>query len=1217
MAITLADLKFFGSERMTDNSDGGGRMSATEIVSGVENSVFDDVSDVDRAAGDVSIRKVYAAITSADTDKYLDASVAIFRAPADPSASVLALSTGSFYDERADVKNRIEQTISRGARWNGYLWGQHLIGQRVITLWQRTTNELPTVGGRLELIAYSSNVEQYSQYLWITKITSNTRTYYDDKGAFQINEVQCDLAEALAYNFTGIEPQRADTSNTNALVHATRYNADSVQLFGVMPLADAASSGQYNVKVDSLYAPIIPTAMSETALPDVNPGGDSPAIVITQGSNVGSPAMFSTATQCVKPDVSLFLGSAAKPGTVIVSVSGATLTDNNGVMMLSTTEVGTIDYSNGIVRWNSSVPNYSTATKTVSFTPACRPLRVADTAAMQVTAENRGFVWVMTLVPIPAPLTLRVSYRVNNVWYVIQDQGGGQLRGVDSSYGSGSLNFTTGTVTITTGALPDVESEIIFTWGTPINYIPRGGALVDPPMVRGQTAHTGITPGSVTVTWMHSLATWTVTDTASDGVLIGTYGVGAIDYATGEWWVAPTLLPALSTEFTIDYSYCDLANQISQTFTDPAREVNGHLLLTVGASGAIQPGTVVVEWNVIVSDYGEGLMSEALYGLYDQNKSARDNAAGALVIPGGTDGTVNYGSRIIDFLPDITASLAKPTEVTVQVGTDVNGNPVYRRVVTGFSTTAKQAAFPITGDVTVKYSLAGPDTSASETVTLSQLEIDLTKGYGENIVGGSIRFTLGTDTYVDTAGQLYRNPAPDTGAGTLSGTVDRVSGRLRINSWTSGGVNTVGLIGMVTELAGQPVDEVVFRTATAPIKVGTLQLRYVLVDGTAKSKTVDTSGVLEDADCKITVDAPIGVVRVRFGLWKQDSLLSPEEKLESWYNEDWRILRPDPLNPSGPLIYFIWKPAMVMADSIIYNAVAQTFLPPDSALLGIDAARLPPDGKGLIFRVGKLALVHNTDSISENSLSPTQVIDCGRVRLYRVVIEGANGVRLSPEQYTVNRELGTVTMSPTLSLTGLTSPYSIQHTVADMARIVETDINGTLTFNKAVSHTFPADTSYCSGLLYIGNMQARVTALFAQSTWTSVWQDTLIGSEPLAQYNDAQYPIIITNAGAYPDRILVKFTSSTAFQVIGEQLGIIGTGDITQDCSPLNSLTGVAYFTIDYRGWGVGWATGNCLRFNVVSASYPVDLIRAIQPSDPSGLDVDSVELLLLGNVDQ
>ena len=41
-------------------------MSGVEIVPGVENQVFDDLSDVDRAAGDVSIRKVYAAVGSAD-----------------------------------------------------------------------------------------------------------------------------------------------------------------------------------------------------------------------------------------------------------------------------------------------------------------------------------------------------------------------------------------------------------------------------------------------------------------------------------------------------------------------------------------------------------------------------------------------------------------------------------------------------------------------------------------------------------------------------------------------------------------------------------------------------------------------------------------------------------------------------------------------------------------------------------------------------------------------------------------------------------------------------------------------------------------------------------------------------------------------------------------------------------------------------------------------
>mgnify|MGYP002371138017 CR=1 FL=1 len=136
---------------------------------------------------------------------------------------------------------------------------------------------------------------------------------------------------------------------------------------------------------------------------------------------------------------------------------------------------------------------------------------------------------------------------------------------------------------------------------------------------------------------------------------------------------------------------------------------------------------------------------------------------------------------------------------------------------------------------------------------------------------------------------------------------------------------------------------------------------------------------------------------------------------------------------------------------------------------------------------------------------------------------------------------------------------------------------------------------------YAGTLQARVSTVFAQSTWDGVWSDTLRGSAPLADYNDALYPIATSNAGAYPDRILVKFTSSTAFQVIGENLGLIAVGDVNQNCAPVNSLTGETYFTLDYRGWGAGWATGNCLRFNLIGAAFPVDLVRAIQPSTPSG----------------
>lgn len=1217
MAITVANLQFFQSERMTDNSDGGGQMTDSEIVSGADNQIFDDVSDVDRAAGDVSLRKVYAAVTSADTDKYLDAGVVIFKAPADPDVSVLAFTTGSFFDERAALQSTLENTIVRGARWNGWLWGAHFIGQRAVTLWQRPENELPSVSQRLVLVKRSNSAEVGVQFLWITRITDTLRNQVDDKGVYVVREVVCELSEALTFECDGLEPSRIDPTigAGTTLVYDTRYNAEAVALFGIRPTIADAGVGDHQIQVDSLYEYIIPTSLSETALADVNPGGDSPTLVAGRTDTIN----FSTTTQSIKPNVTLYCGTGIKPGTLSIAVSGATITDENGTALLAGSDIGQVDYGNGLVVWNAACPNYSTANKVVTFQPAVRPLRVADTASQTVTAENRGYVWVITLSPIPAPQTLRVAYRVNNKWYVLADLGGGLLRGADSAYGSGTLNFSTGTVTITTGELPDVNSELLYAWGTPVSYTAHGGDPVDAPVVRGQTTHPGVAPGSVTVSWTVGATTYTLDDDpAADGLLTGTGGTGAIRYATGEWWVRPTLLPPVNTEFTIAYDYGD---PVEETFAHPLREPNGHLALTLNADP--RPNSVEVEWNLLVEDYEAAYSTETQFirpatRRTDPIKIIRDDGAGALPITGGTAGTVNYGAGTVDFLPDVLVSLPKPLYSKHVIGTSETINPVtrvriitttYRTLCDGIEYIPATAVYPAdeTGWVKVRYRVAGGDTSASESVTLTQLELDATKGYGETVCAGSTRFTLGGSVYVDTAGQIYRDPGPDTGAGTLCGSIDRSSGRVRITSWTSGGSNTVVLQSLVTELAGQPIESVAFRTPVSPIRSGTLQLRFELLDGTVKTKTVDSTGWLKDTDCEIRVDHLLGVVHARFGLWKQDSLLTPEEKLESWYDADALV------DIDG--IDYLWKTIPALADSVLYNAVAQTVLPPDSALLRINAARLPPDGKGLIFNTGRLVLAHHTATHSEAALSPTQQVDMGRVRLYRVVIEDANGQRLPASFYAVNRETGIVTMASDLNLTGYTAPYAFRHTVADLARLVSVDINGTLTLNKALSHTYPEDDSRVSGVLYVGTLQARYTNLFAQTTWTSVWQDTRIGDSPLAQYNDVTYPIIVSNLGAYQDRFVFRFTSSTAFGCYGENLGYLGAGNVNENFAPVNLLTGQPYFTVDYRGWGGDWATGNCVRFNLIAACTPVDLIRAIQPSEPTGAD-DSVELLFIGNVD-
>jgi hypothetical protein len=379
------------------------------------------------------------------------------------------------------------------------------------------------------------------------------------------------------------------------------------------------------------------------------------------------------------------------------------------------------------------------------------------------------------------------------------------------------------------------------------------------------------------------------------------------------------------------------------------------------------------------------------------------------------------------------------------------------------------------------------------------------------------------------------------------------------------------------------------------------------MDGTQKSKDVGSSGHIEDGDCIINIDWDRGIVAARFGRWHVDAELTAEQKAEDWYDPNLVV------DKAG--IDSIWEPELVQASSIIYSGVATTMLPPDSDLLGLDAARLPPDGRALLFQTGMLCLVHHSADLAPQALSPGQMIDCGRTRLYRVVIEDADGLRLPADLYTVDRVAGTVTMADPLDLTDFTGPYTVKHTIADLLRLRDTDINGSLTFLRPVSHDFGVG-SYVSGMLYLGTLQARYTNKFEQTTWTGVWSDERIGDQPLVSYNDVTYPILVTNAGAYKDRILIKFTSTTAFQAIGENLGLLGVGDINNDFSPVNPLTQQPYFTVDRLGWGGGgWATGNCLRFNLEAANYPIDLVRAVQPSAPTGTP-DSVEVLLVGNVD-
>ena len=102
---------------------------------------------------------------------------------------------------------------------------------------------------------------------------------------------------------------------------------------------------------------------------------------------------------------------------------------------------------------------------------------------------------------------------------------------------------------------------------------------------------------------------------------------------------------------------------------------------------------------------------------------------------------------------------------------------------------------------------------------------------------------------------------------------------------------------------------------------------------------------------------------------------------------------------------------------------------------------------------------------------------------------------------------------------------------------------------------------------------------------------------------------------AVTERWVLRFTGATAFQIIGEHLGLIGIGNTSTDCAPVNPASGQPYFTLPALGWGGGWATGNALRLNTIGAIAPVWVGRVIQQSQPT-TDSDSFSILVRGDID-
>ena len=413
MTIQTGDIKVLKSQVLLDTSEGGGAMTGNEVIDGQSNNLFPDISELDRTYGRIALRKAFAAILTTTTDSYYGAHAIISRMPEDPRVSVSLFSTQDWFDRRTNARDKVERYLALGPLWPGHLLEKQLAGQRAIQLAMRPKDDEPKVGQGLGLVQNEGLGTEFSQFVRVTKVSSQERTFIDHQNRDILRKVvTVEISDPLLYTFTGPSVfQAAQGTSGPAICRDTRV-ANAASYYGITTLASPANINDASIMVGDIFAQLVPSAQAETPLVDLTaaglsslyvPGNDG---VINQGL---SPASMS-------PTTKLYLGSSVVPGTLSLKPGASTITDQGSILMMGTMEIGTIDYEKGLCTFNANAPTYS-GTINATFTPAGVPNRVMDTASISIIQDLRGYNYTITLIPSPMPGSLVVSYMAQGKVY--------------------------------------------------------------------------------------------------------------------------------------------------------------------------------------------------------------------------------------------------------------------------------------------------------------------------------------------------------------------------------------------------------------------------------------------------------------------------------------------------------------------------------------------------------------------------------------------------------------------------------------------------------------------------------------------------------------------------------------------------------------------------------------------------------------------------------
>lgn len=1238
MPITTSDIKLLASERMTDTSDGGGRRTSNVIPDGVPGNIFPKVSRLDSVYGRWNARKVYGQVSTPSLDVYAGAHAIVMDGPDNNKIHVCIFSTASEFDDRTAARDRVESYVIAGPESRMFIYGRQLVGQMAVTVYQREEDPLPEVGQVFSLSREVAGVVTNQQYIRIEDLDHEVRTFTTEQNvSYKRRIITMQTSTPLRYEYAGVEnPALASAVERTVKVRNTTV-ADASRYFGLQPLVEPANENDLLLKVASIYTPIVPTTQRETAVADAQLGGAhaveaasttyTPWLLVTnyQGTSEGGTGALVTRT--------FTLPRGVKPGTLRAKLTGfqglgtgeTTVAVDDGFGVIGTApgpqriiHSGTIDYETGAMTLvGQSVTQFGTLAY-VQFVPAVDVSQPAHTQNIKVTLASRSSVYIRTLNPLPSPGTAFLDFRALGKWYRLRDDGTGVLAGDDPAYGTGTVNYITGTIVVTLGALPDVGSEILLAWGSPVHYTIRANGTSDARATASQEIQLSdlpVRPGTLTVKYLGAAVEYTGTAN-EDGVISGGGITGTVDHATGLVQVFySTRLPNQETTVTLSYD-----RELPPEGPGPTPAASGSSLLVAplvfDTAPNVAPRGMAITFPVAfvhssATDYfdfqaaDDGTGNMVTLPRYLRMLEVEYRHAGGTVVA-----TVDYatGTVTMNGTPVVASSAVyAPGSYNFSYGTITGAEAEWtlrdKSLPPSPGTYSWQARFDLEVEPEVETL-----TQVADPLNGNPIKLSLTNTITSAIEPGSLTFSAFGYTHIDLGGFVYRrsyadsviNPTVDyISLGDNVGEINYATGEVTLNQWVNNTAVGLSVKACLTKFGDWTATGAAFRTAGSPIRPSSGFVQVVATDGDVLTATSNDAGDLTGAYARGEINQQTGVVWIEWG----EMVAAAGNELEEWY---------DPTNVVGSNV---WRPREVFPSTIRYNAVVLSNLPLNAEILGLDPIRLPSDGRVPIYRGADVVVIHNTKNLElPNPAVAGATYDADRTVLSEGWLLDAAGARVASSKYAVNLAAGTVTMAADLDLTGVPQPLKFRHRIEELNLLSDVQINGQLSLTGPLSRDFDEDSFVSSALLF-GDMFARVTGVFDQVTFTGVWSDSRIGSNATGEYNTVDYPIEVLNNGAVTERWRINFTSGGAYQVIGENLGVIATGTTAADCAPVNTLTGQTYFILRAAGWGAGWAAQNNLRFNTIGATAPIWAARTVLPG--ATINGDRIDVQLRGDVDE